>query len=79
MPSFFKGCLALLSLRDISPHLAELSQLDRSCLWLEIFLFHVKQFCFGQKFEWNRFPSFCRKNRRIAKICSSYNAFFGKT
>ena len=42
-------------------------------------LFHVKQFCFGQKFEWNRFPSFCRKNRRIAKICSSYNAFFGKT
>ena len=59
--------------------LAELSQLDRSCLRLEIFLFHVKQFCFGQKFEWNRFPNFCRKNRRIAKICSSYNAFFGKT
>jgi len=25
-------------------HLAELSQLDRSCLRLEIFLFHVKQF-----------------------------------
>ena len=48
----------------------KLSQLDRSCLRLEIFLFHVKQFCFGQKFEWNRFPSFCRKNRRIAKICS---------
>ena len=36
----FKGCLALLSLRDISPHCgesslsAELSQLDRSCLRL---------------------------------------------
>ena len=57
--------------------LAELSQLDRSCLRIENFLFHVKQF--DQKFEWNRFPSFCRKNRRIAKICSSYNAFFGKT
>ena len=36
LPSIFKGCLALLSLRDISPHCgesspsAELSQLDRS-------------------------------------------------
>ena len=36
----FRGCLALLSLRDISPHCgesslsAELSQLDRSCLRL---------------------------------------------
>ena len=40
LPSIFKGCLALLSLRDISPHCgessfsAELSQLDRSCLRL---------------------------------------------
>ena len=40
MSPIFKGCLALLSLRDISPHCgesslsAELSQLDRSCLRL---------------------------------------------